>query len=53
MCCSTCEEVAIGLGMIECALSNLSGSSTPVGGGAPKATDGSFLPGDAVMGDRH
>ena len=40
---STCEEVAIGSGMAEFAPSNLSGSSTLMGGGVPKAADGSFF----------
>ena len=40
----TCEEVANDLGMDESAPSGPSGSSTLVGGVAPRATDGSFLP---------
>ena len=35
VCCDACEEVAIGSGVAESALSRLSGSSTLVGGGAP------------------
>ena len=44
-CCNACEEVANSLGVDESAPSRLKGSSTLVGGGAPKAADGSFLPG--------
>ena len=39
----TCEEVAIGSGVAKSVPSRMSGSSTLVEGGVPKATDDSFL----------
>ena len=41
--CNTCEEVVNSLGTDESAPSGLSGSSTSMGGGAPKAIDGNSL----------
>ena len=43
--CDVCEEVANSSGMDKSAPFGLSGSSTPMWGGAPKTANGGSLPG--------